>query len=85
MTLVIPTLNITPICTSSQILFRRNARVIATDPMFFIGRVLMFWFTCFFFGIVYVESREREQSSILSRMWFSLWCIGAPTNMCIIG
>jgi ABC-type multidrug transport system ATPase subunit len=66
-------------------LLRRQAHVVATDPMIYIGRAVMFLMACIFFAIVYVESRDRIQEQVLNRLWLTMWLVGVPSSLGVIG
>jgi hypothetical protein len=37
-----------------------------------------------FFALVYLESKDRDQDQVLSRLWLILWLIGVPSAMACV-
>lgn len=66
-------------------LMQRQARIIVTDPMIYMGRAVMFLFACSFFAVIYVEGRDRNQEQVLNRLWFSMWMVSVPSSLGVIG
>lgn len=66
------------------IMFRRNFLLSIRDPLIYIGRIVMFFIICIFFGIIYVQARNLNQSQTLSHMWMLVWCIAVPSNCGVI-
>merc|ERR1712070_113135 len=65
-------------------LFRRHGLLVFRDPTLYVARAVMFLNACIFFGIIYIESREREQDQAFSRMWLLVWHIGVPTSLGVV-
>jgi len=40
--------------------------------------------TCTLFSLIYIKSREREQSQIVSRQWLMAWHVGIPCLMSMV-
>jgi len=70
--------------TQVATLMRRHVLLTRRDPTLYLGRALVFLFSCIFMALVYVEARHRNQQQALSRMWLVLWIIGVPANLAII-
>jgi len=59
----------------------REALLIFRDPMLYSGRCGAFILVSIFFAMVYINSRERKQEQVVTRIWLLLWLIGVPTSM----
>ena len=65
-------------------MFKRHGKLAIRDPTLYSGRALVFLIAAIFFGIIYVESRDRVQEQALSRIWFVMWIIAVPSNMGVV-
>jgi ABC-type multidrug transport system ATPase subunit len=63
-------------------LVRRQGILYFRDPTIYTGRLLVFFATCIFFAIVYIKSKDRNQSQIVPRMWLIQWMLCVP---CMFG
>lgn len=66
------------------IMFRRHGLLSMRDPLIYSGRIVMFFFLCIFFAIIYVEGRDLVQDQALNHFWLAVWCISVPTNAAVI-
>jgi ABC-type multidrug transport system ATPase subunit len=66
------------------IMFRRHFLLAIRDPLIYVGRMVMFFFICIFFAIIYIKARERTQSQALEHLWMTVWCVGVPSNAGVI-
>merc|ERR1712162_76071 len=53
------------------------------DPTVHISRLVICLFSCMFFAVVYIKSRERTQDQVLNRLWLIIWHMGVPSQMCL--
>eukprot|EP00039_Didymoeca_costata_P000872 m.47690 g.47690 ORF g.47690 m.47690 type:complete len:632 (+) comp10525_c0_seq2:112-2007(+) len=67
-----------------SVMLRRHGSIALRDPMLYLGRCLIFLFTCTFFSIIYIQQRQRDQDQILNKVWLTIWFIGVPTNMGVV-
>jgi len=58
--------------------FVRQMRLALTDPLLYIGRLVMFPFIISFFGLVYVASHENVQKQIPFRLFYLWWVLALP-------
>lgn len=65
-------------CAEVAVLFRRSATLALRDPTVYLSRIVAFMMACSFFAVVYVKSRNRNQSQVNSRFWLLLWHMGVP-------
>ncbi|CAD7961395.1 unnamed protein product [Amoebophrya sp. A120] len=74
----------TTIQTSSSFVAvtKRAFHVAFTDYSVYLGRIPLYWVSCMFFCLVYVEVREMKQPNVLFRMWLIMWCI---CSQCVFG
>jgi len=72
------------VCREVSLLLKRQVTLAFRDPMVYSGRMLMSLLTCTLFSLIYIESRDREQSQILSRQWLLAWHIGIPLLMSMV-
>ena len=63
-------------------LVRRQGILYFRDPTLYTGRLLVFFATCIFFAIVYIKSKDRNQSQVVPRMWLIQWVLCVP---CMFG
>lgn len=68
----------------SFIMLRRHALLAMRDPLIYLGRVVMFFFVCIFFAIIYIEARKLDQKQALPHFWLGIWCISVPSNAGVI-
>jgi len=67
-----------------SVLLRRQALLILRDPTAYTGRMIGNLFSCCFFALVYVHTRERIQEQAFNKMFLSLWFIGVPANLGVV-
>ena len=48
-----------------QVLFRKHCKLLLLDPLTYGARMCMFIFSCIFFAIIYIKSRELEQPQVI--------------------
>jgi len=60
-----------------------NALLAVRDPTVHISRLVVCLFSCVFFAIIYVKSRERTQDQVQNRVWLYIWHMGVPAQMCL--
>ncbi len=63
---------------------RRQCKIVVTDPMVYLGRGLGFIFITSFFAVIYIESRHRDQTQLMNRLFFLMWLMGVPTSMGVV-
>ena len=66
------------------IMFRRCGLLIVRDPILYIGRCLIFFFSCLIFSFVYWRAREYTQDQAQNKMWINIWFVGVPSNMGVV-
>merc|ERR1719320_1062765 len=52
--------------------------------MLYTGRCIAFALMSVFFALVYIDSKDRDQEQVLSRMWLILWLSGVPSAMACV-
>jgi len=62
------------------VLFRRSLALALRDPTVYLSRVVVFLAAEIFFAIVYLESRQRNQSQVYNRFWLLIWHMGVPSS-----
>lgn len=67
-----------------SVLLRRQALLILRDPTAYTGRMIVNLFSCCFFALVYVHTRDRIQEQAFNKMFLSLWFIGVPANLGVV-
>jgi len=70
-------------CSQIWVLLRRMLLLAVRDPTVHLSRLVVCLFSCIFFAIVYVKSRERTQDQVLNRVWLYIWHMGVPAQMCL--
>ena len=65
-------------------LLKKHLLLTVRDPTMYLGRFLMFMFTCCFFSIIYIEARKRIQEQVLFRMFLIMWHVGVPSSLGVI-
>eukprot|EP01040_Poterioochromonas_malhamensis_P014936 gene14936-16624_t len=68
----------------TAIMFRRHGLLSLRDPLIYSGRIVMFFFLCIFFAIIYIDGGNLEQDQALNHLWLGIWCIGVPSNAAVI-
>lgn len=68
----------------TKIMFHRHGLLSLRDPLIYSGRIVMFFFICIFFAIIYIDARELKQDQALNHFWLCVWCIGVPSNAAVI-
>eukprot|EP00392_Amoebophrya_sp_AT5.2_P001810 g1815.t1 len=59
---------------------RRAFHVALTDYTVYLGRVPLYWVSCLFFCLVYIDVRTLEQPNVLFRIWLVMWlCKRSPS------
>jgi len=48
-----------------------------------VSRLVVCLFSCCFFAVIYIKSRERTQDQVLNRLWLIIWHMGVPSQMCL--
>jgi len=66
------------------IMFRRHALLIVRDPILYLGRMAIFFFSNLFFAFVYFNARGMSQEQVLNKVWIAIWFIGVPCNMGVV-
>mmetsp|Transcript_5277 Transcript_5277/g.6906 ORF Transcript_5277/g.6906 Transcript_5277/m.6906 type:complete len:638 (-) Transcript_5277:161-2074(-) len=67
-----------------MILMRRHFKLIMRDPILYIGRSVVFFFSCIIFALVYLKAREPDQAQISNKFWICVWLIAVPTQMGVV-
>ena len=65
-------------------LLRRQSLLIGRDPTLYVGRMVMFLFSCAFFAVIYIQARKRVQEQALYRLFLLMWFIGVPSSLGVI-
>lgn len=71
-------------CHESFVMFYRHALLSARDPVFYIGRAMIFLVANVYFALVYWEARQLEQDQVFNRMYLCIWYIGVAANMGVV-
>jgi hypothetical protein len=48
---------------------RRDIRVMITDPMLYLARIVSFWFMSAFMGLLWIEGRGYDNTYVMSKTW----------------
>jgi len=56
-------------------LTKRHLKLLVRDPLLYTGRALTFFGVCTFFSVVYVATRNREQTQVLNKVCVVLCCV----------
>lgn len=68
----------------SMTLLSRQGKLVAKDPMLYVGRCIVYIMSMLFFSIIYVSSRERNQRQVLFRTFLIMWHVGLPSSFGVI-
>jgi hypothetical protein len=71
------------LCRQIFVLLQRTVLLAMRDPTAYISRLVVCLFSCCFFTLVYIKSRERTQDQVSNRMWLILWHLGVPAQMSV--
>lgn len=63
---------------------RRQTLNASRDPLFLLGRCIIFLCACTYFSIVYITQRDRDQDQVINKFWLNVWFIGVPSNMGVV-
>ena len=72
------------LCHESIVMLKRHALLSVRDPVFYIGRGLIFFMSNLYFAFVYWEARQREQDQVFNRMFLVIWYVGVAANMGVV-
>lgn len=72
------------LCTEVGVLLRRQWQRVKHDPTLYTGRAIAFLGVNLFFAVLYIESRERDQTVLLQRVFYLMWCVGTATNFALL-
>jgi len=72
------------ICAQFGVLTRRSVVVASREPLAYLVRIVAHVFCCTFFGIIYLETRNRRQDQVQSRTFFVLFGVGIPLQMVLV-
>jgi len=70
-----------PIYKQVIYLLRRHGVLVRRDPLLYIGRMAIFFAVTSFFSAIYIKSRDRNQTQVLSRCFLIMWEVGVPSCM----
>ena len=70
--------------TQLSILTRRTTVVAAREPLAYGARCAANFSATMFFAIIYLKTRERNQSQVLSRTFFLLFVVGIPMQFILV-
>merc|ERR1719409_2268014 len=71
------------VCSQILVLLRRMMLLAVRDPTVHISRLVACLFSCMFFAVIYIKSRDRTQDQVLNRLWLIIWHMGVPSQMCL--
>jgi len=71
-------------CVEVAVLFKRMLVLAVRDPTVYLSRIVCFLVACSFFSVVYLKSRDREQSQVFNRIWLMIWHMGVPSCMSLV-
>eukprot|EP00523_Entomoneis_sp_CCMP467_P015765 CAMPEP_0168778046 /NCGR_PEP_ID=MMETSP0725-20121227/6888_1 /TAXON_ID=265536 /ORGANISM="Amphiprora sp., Strain CCMP467" /LENGTH=556 /DNA_ID=CAMNT_0008827819 /DNA_START=82 /DNA_END=1753 /DNA_ORIENTATION=+ len=70
-----------PMLPEIPILFSRHFKLIVRDPILYIGRAIMFLFSCLIFALVYLKARDHDQAQVTNKFWVGLWFVAVPSQL----
>ena len=59
--------------TQMRVLLRKHIRLVVTDPVLYLARMITFPIANLFFLVVYIETRDRVQIQALRRCYLVMW------------
>ena len=71
-------------CTAVLVVLRRQIALALTDPTQYIARMMVVPFVLAFFGLVYKESANAEQTQVPFRLFFLWWVLALPPCLNVI-
>lgn len=74
------------LCAQFLILLRRNVRLLTLDPTL-IARMVALVVTMVFFGVIYIEQRNKVQENVLQRIFYLFWTVCVPAGfgaLCVV-
>jgi len=82
----IPTMHVMTgqrLCSQVVVLLRRMVLLAVRDPTVYFSRLIACLFSCMFFALVYIKSRDRTQEQVLNRFWLIMWHLGVPSQLSV--
>ena len=70
--------------TQLSVLTRRSVTVAKREPLAYLVRLVANFSATLFFGIIYVETRDKVQAQIISRTFFLMFCMGIPMQFILV-
>jgi len=71
-------------CTQTLVLLRKHFKLIFTDPILYLARIIAYPFMALFFVVIYVESRNLVQTQVEARVYLCCWLFCVPAMMGLI-
>ena len=71
-------------CSQLGVLVWRDLLVAKREPLAYLLRGGVNSFCCLFFGIIYLETRNRKQDQVQSRTFFIMFALGVPMQLVLV-
>jgi hypothetical protein len=71
---------IAPYLQELSLMFRRHFRLVARDPILYLGRCAVFFAMGTIFSLVYWNARELDLDQVYSKLWVQLWFSAVPAQ-----
>ena len=71
-------------CSQLRVLVWRDLLVAKREPLAYLLRGGVNSFCCLFFGIIYLETRNRKQDQVQSRTFFIMFALGVPMQLVLV-
>ena len=66
------------------VLTNRSVVVAKREPLAYLVRLVANFCATFFFGIIYIETRDKVQEQVISRTFFLMFCMGIPMQFILV-
>ena len=82
--LALSTVERAPFSRQLAVLTERSVLVARREPLAYLVRLVANFVATLFFGIIYIETREKVQAQINPRTFFLMFCVGIPMQFILV-